>query len=853
MQNDKIIIKWSLFKKVFYNNPAMLFKTEELAERIIEKEYFNVWNMPIDAQINTNDIEEFDDDEEQDENIFKTNEKFEKAISSVEVDFVLKDNDTFQTQIKHNVVQQVDLFAEGKETYIHMQVDSYMKYFKDAINWYISKYKVPTQQVAFVKNTASLEDKAFLTQQYFTDPNVRLIVNPHFVYTSDEFDGSKTMDFVANGFLWDKTLQKLVDLSYVTTTKRINYYKFYFIHNVIKSQGIFNGYINNYSLVMINPAAAFLKTIKQGSMQFYEAFAAHPADAKPTKSKATKTLENIRDIDFIARCSGCATLFNYANIFDYNSGYNFFNAISENFIPEISSTKLNKEADIETASPHTLALRLDSNNIDELMKVWRYYDREKLKIDKTFLPKFDNLVKIFQKAYLEFRNEDTLNWNAIKYFYSVEGLKNSSLVDEWLLDRHGNYSSGKNSTSINIPPIYTGVERNILAKYIIGPNFDLYTYKIYSDKEKRDIVSMLNKINRVKNVPNYLNIEALNIIKPLHLRDKRICWYDYEGFMDVYPILDFVAPYAQIINQVSVIVTKNGIEQEKQNIVVDTKNIQLLDLVKIIIAVYANKADYYVVYNKSYENARNKDVVKLVNAYTLNKDKDLKYQIFVDQMTELLGKNYKIIFEQMVNHINNNTIDLLDVFKGKSINTYDETYPHIFEPESGEVSDYSHPENISLFKEGFKSLQILAKNSFKYTIENLAPHNKVHFLNIQWLKGYSSIKTVEKYITNFDLPLKTKITPYKELVIQKGTMAMEKATLRYCNLIGDQTWNNSQVPELKRYCENDVRAMIMVYELIMYVARLIHPEIDEYEYKLESTDLNYFIDKNTNKLITKTP
>ncbi|MBN4083548.1 hypothetical protein JXZ92_01775 [Mycoplasma sp. CSL10137] len=49
---------------------------------------------------------------------------------------------------------------------------------------------------------------------------------------------------------------------------------------------------------------------------------------------------------------------------------------------------------------------------------------------------------------------------------------------------------------------------------------------------------------------------------------------------------------------------------------------------------------------------------------------------------------------------------------------------------------------------------------------------------------------------NFDL--KSKITPYSEFVIQKGTMAMEAAILRHVNAISDNVWEQELVPELKK-------------------------------------------------------
>lgn len=87
-------------------------------------------------------------------------------------------------------------------------------------------------------------------------------------------------------------------------------------------------------------------------------------------------------------------------------------------------------------------------------------------------------------------------------------------------------------------------------------------------------------------------------------------------------------------------------------------------------------------------------------------------------------------------------------------------------------------------------------------------------------KGKSSIKNIEKYINTHNLSSKIgyQIKPYQSLVIQKGTMAMDVAIRRALNIIDENEWQKV-FPELKIYCENDVRAMIMVYYFIKYIIK----------------------------------
>ncbi|MGL5617935.1 MAG: DUF2779 domain-containing protein [Metamycoplasmataceae bacterium] len=78
------------------------------------------------------------------------------------------------------------------------------------------------------------------------------------------------------------------------------------------------------------------------------------------------------------------------------------------------------------------------------------------------------------------------------------------------------------------------------------------------------------------------------------------------------------------------------------------------------------------------------------------------------------------------------------------------------------------------------------------------------------LYGFSSIKTIEKYITKKGYELEVMIEPYSKLDVKNGLMAMSKAIDRNLGAIGDNEWIEVE-EQLKKYCENDVKAMIMVY------------------------------------------
>ncbi|MBN3534570.1 DUF2779 domain-containing protein [Mycoplasma procyoni] len=92
------------------------------------------------------------------------------------------------------------------------------------------------------------------------------------------------------------------------------------------------------------------------------------------------------------------------------------------------------------------------------------------------------------------------------------------------------------------------------------------------------------------------------------------------------------------------------------------------------------------------------------------------------------------------------------------------------------------------------------------------------FIFIPDLKGFYSIKKIEKYITKNNIKLDHLITPYVELEVQNGLIAMSKAISRAVGDIGDNEWEITK-KNLKKYCENDVMAMIMVKDFINYIMK----------------------------------
>ena len=102
---------------------------------------------------------------------------------------------------------------------------------------------------------------------------------------------------------------------------------------------------------------------------------------------------------------------------------------------------------------------------------------------------------------------------------------------------------------------------------------------------------------------------------------------------------------------------------------------------------------------------------------------------------------------------------------------------------------------------------------FKITSGKFLGSGKEPAIILDGQKGNASIKNVEKYITGKNIQLPRPIKQYSSLNVKNGGEAMRTAIERFIGVIGDEKWK-SILDDLKEYCENDVRAMIMVYDYV---------------------------------------
>ncbi|TDV22852.1 uncharacterized protein DUF2779 [Mycoplasmopsis mustelae] len=758
MLKNNIKITWNIFKRVFGYNPALIWTGKTLLDEL-KKEIQKNSNLQIYI--------ETDDEDNNDEEKANFYELFEEINNLHEISLEVKSTN---------------------ESYIKVSKDNYERYTRDAFFWYLKKYQIPENNVAYISSKADYTTKHIETIEAIRNPHIDIIFSGNILLKQNEFD------FVAPFFIFDKKREKIVLLSYTTRTKFEMYYKHFYIYNIFKYNQI---KISDMSVIIIDPLVKVNGEIKKDIINFYESYAAISTKSI-SKTKNRNASPYQVEIDNCLKKSGDILLLNSKNEYDKQS--------KNNFIWSVKSKKFPKKSNkIDFLSTQETKFNWDYKNF----KITVLQDQIS---EPIYIEDFHFYVNLVTKAYKEF--QEKCNFAAIKYFSSFNEEQRFKENQRWLIEPSF-YNQNLDYFEISDSSYINKEEKLLLLKLYLGKDFDDISMSFFNKKSKLSLTALATEMKRFNKNDNYFNIEALNQIINLHQKDAKVCWYDYEGFSDLYPPLDGIAPYNQVVNQVSVIITQNGVEISCENIVLDTKDLTIKGLVEVIEAIYANKCDSYVVYNKTYENTRNKEIAKLVEN-TYKKDPD--FRAWLDQKYNNLNDFIiKIVW------INNNTIDLADCFSAKN-------------RQNVNVNDFGS------FTEVNNELK-LVENKKDFIKNNLTVFKKL--ININFLKYYFSIKKIEKYITHMNLNLKHKIIPYNELIIQKGTMAMEEAILRYLGATNDIVWINNIVPNLKKYCENDVRAMIMVYDFIMYLFSLKFKNLSDFEYKLINAANTQYIIKDS--------
>ena len=197
----------------------------------------------------------------------------------------------------------------------------------------------------------------------------------------------------------------------------------------------------------------------------------------------------------------------------------------------------------------------------------------------------------------------------------------------------------------------------------------------------------------------------------------------------------------------------------------------------------------------------------------------LPYQQVVSQVSTIVTDNMKeqnnnniVIDPKNINH--NHLWEIINHIyqKDHKYVVYNQSYENTRLKEMSQIlTKFNHPK-ASL---AHKMVDTIIDNTIDLAdIFNVM--SKEIKLLIPNLKGKHSIKLVEKYITKASFNLPYKIKEYKNLNIKSGLFAMEAANNRALNITGDNEWQVIK-KDLQEYCENDVRAMIMVYYLVEHI------------------------------------
>ncbi|WP_203276488.1 UU173 family protein [Metamycoplasma hominis] len=300
---------------------------------------------------------------------------------------------------------------------------------------------------------------------------------------------------------------------------------------------------------------------------------------------------------------------------------------------------------------------------------------------------------------------------------------------------------------------YQLLVKKVIPKYIICQK-ELLKLKVKSltdnSIETKEILDFYEN-NLISISPDILNKEKCPEYLLLKEFNKKIVWFDFEGVTLPVPMINHSLAWNQLISQTSIIKTQNGEIYSSNDFVYDPLNYNYKTIMKVINDLYDEKADYYVVYNDTYEASRIKEMQEILEYY-----KDDGF----------ISRNEFDILKEKSQFILSKIIDIENLF---------------FRP----------------------AMDCNIKSSI---------------VNLGQIKNVYSIKKIELFVNENKLNLKHKIFPYHELDVKNGGMALQIATLRALNKIRDNEWTVKEA-QLKRYCHNDVLAMIMAFDLVEYLLK----------------------------------
>lgn len=716
---------------------------------------------------------------------------------------------------------------------IDIQNKNFDKYTNSALEFYLLKNGIHYKnEIGYISSSLSQEEKINQTIEHINNPDIKFIFKP----VLGHIISKENYDYLISSsvFGYDKTTKKIVYIKYSKGTSQEFYLRGLYDYSIYKRAGLD---VKDVSVICVDGMKYKYNNIVKDKVNFVEVRGIWHAKDKPK-------LDNKNDIEkFNLKINGY--IYEKASQFGSKFDLPLIFWLERNLIPNVSTFRILGD-DQASYIVNFEKIISDAINI----------------IDEPFNTIIENIIE--NEKYIN--NYQLLVDKLINHFLyiGVDELKNkihSEKIDEL------NFYEKITELKWLRPE-----EINSICLILMGEIHHQNGFNLYGKKNKFNIYSVKKIDDNFSKLPYFAATEALNIIKNIHIKDGVTVWYDYEGFSSIIPLINGVGPNMQVPNQVSVIKTVNGRRVWNTNIVIDTKKIKLINLVELIENIYDENSNAYVVFNKTYENTRNKEILKLViqaiqkverYEYLCEIEDSRRHKFYekynlkddIEFVEEFIKKGYVdknnnadyLKFNKLIDHIIDNTVDLADVFKyNSSINkSIQKTDYFEFITKNKRIHKTEYMKKYS-FKDIKEKIKLLNKNSLNNTEECYA---KLAFVFTNYLKNKYSIKKIENFITSNDLQLKTRIKPYKTLEIQNGTMAMNEAIKRHAGITGEFAWKDI-TENLKEYCENDVVAMIMVYELIMEIFRTITNNISDFEYKLEldsiKNDGKYTIDDDFN-------
>ncbi len=683
--------------------------------------------------------------------------------------------------LNDNSTGEWDYSLRSNKTIYSSVLDQTIDYLINSELSYIDKSRI--LQLSKVKSAEDLQNDnltAFANDQY------DLLIDPTIIYKWSNEESEDIFYLKATFFAFDKITRTAYINKYKDSNSVNDYLTVNWIYHVAKLAGI---NIKNFKMILFD---SFAKDYKKGVLDFTTSQAANGSRSKKAKSSCVVEIGKEKILNEEQWKASC--LMNNGSFFQNDEYMEYMSKRKYTFIDSIMANK-------PLINPKKKRL---GKNDDKLAPPIYYFSDDNVFNDLGDFGDFSKKVDEIIKGYYI---------NKPIYTDLYKNLDFSS-------DYHPVY--GQNSALLK-----TILFKHVGDEYLYSNNIKRMMKELNADY----VYQFKNSVKELKSMSNYFSLGAIEELAKYFKKDKRYIWYDYEGVSSITPIIDGIGPYRQITNQVSIIETINGEIIEKdgqicQNIVKDPLNISLIDIVDNILAVYSNKADYYVVYNKTYENTRNKEIAELVvKAFDKN---DLN----IIEALKARNIHSAAQFKEIVDHINTNTLDLRD-FLAK--NTIDDNLCFAID----KIKLINRTDEDITIKNNFHDLGDFEQ--FKLDSGLYKVNDKYRNMYFYELLGKESIKNIEKLITYNQLKPKFSeyFKQYKNLDVKNGSNAMEVAINRYLGLIKDNEWA-IKVEQLKEYCQNDVVAMLVTFSFFKEIIQDVLPEIANYEYQLLENQSLYF-------------